>query len=151
LKTYVLPRKLLSQIDEVLARRPDSRHSPLQAVVDLLHYGRNYFFTGAYLRAEDLSEEQSYTLPEKPHPAETKAKELEATAELIVPIKIGVHVLGMLKVQSMRALGGADRVLIEATAKRLARFLSWDGRYLMRHLRESSRARNTPNAHSAKA
>jgi hypothetical protein len=148
LKTYVLPRKLLSEIDEVLAQRPNPRRSPLQAVVDLLHEGRNYFFTGAFLRAEDLTQEQTFARQQRERHHHVANIEVTKKSEFAAPIKIGVHVLGLLKVESGRpdGISSQDRVLIEAVAERLARFLSTDGRYLLRRLRESVRAENAKSA-----
>jgi len=64
----------------------------------------------------------------------------ETQSELTVPIKIGVHVLGVINVENDRrnALGNEDRVLIEQVAARVARYLESSGRYLLRRVREAT-------------
>ena len=60
MKIYVPPRKLLPEIDELLAQRPNPRRSPLQAVVDVLYEGRPYFISkalaGRYIRLVVLAD-----------------------------------------------------------------------------------------------
>ena len=145
MKTYTAPRKLLSQIDDILKKRPDPQRSPLQEVVDTLQHGRHYYFVGAFLRVEDLIQEQSYNRGTNQRHGE------ESLAEVVVPISIGVHELGAIQVQSESAISTQDRVLLAAVADKLARFLSTNGRYLLRRLRETAKEDSAKNAHSAKA
>ena len=65
-----------------------------------------------------------------------------------MPIKIAVHVLGVIDVESEQpnAFGVEDRVLIEAVARRLARYLESGGKYLLRHARESVKQQNAQGA-----
>ena len=143
MKTYTAPRQLLSQIDEILKQRPDPQRSPLQEVVDSLQHGRHYYFVGAFLRVQDFTDEQSYHRP--------PSGERTHMEELVVPIRIGVHELGAIQVQSERAISRQERILLEAVAKKLARFLSSNGRYLLRRLREAAKEHSEESAQSAKA
>ena len=71
-----------------------------------------------------------------------------------VPIRIGTRVLGVITVASgcARALSIEDRVLLERVAARLARFLTSNGRYILRHAREAAAGDDgTPSARSARS
>jgi len=58
----------------------------------------------------------------------------ETRSELVMPIKIGAHVSGVIDVESDRlnAFSFQDRVLLHKIATLLARFLAGPGKYLMK-------------------
>ncbi len=64
----------------------------------------------------------------------------QTQAEIATPIKIAGRVLGVLDAESDRRNGfsGEDRVLLKGVAGTLALFLTGDGKYLVRKLRESA-------------
>jgi putative methionine-R-sulfoxide reductase with GAF domain len=64
----------------------------------------------------------------------------ETRSELIVPIKIGAHVIGVIDVESDRrdAFSFKDRVLLREAAAALARFLVGPGKYLVMKAREAA-------------
>ncbi|MGB9104194.1 MAG: GAF domain-containing protein [Terriglobales bacterium] len=66
----------------------------------------------------------------------------ETRSELVMPIKIGVHVSGVIDVESDRlnAFSYKDRVLLQKVAIVLAKFLSGRGKYLVRKVREAAHA-----------
>ncbi len=66
----------------------------------------------------------------------------ETRSELVMPIKIGVHVSGVIDVESDRlnAFAYKDRVLLQKVATALAKFLSGGGKYLVMKAREAAHA-----------
>jgi putative methionine-R-sulfoxide reductase with GAF domain len=64
----------------------------------------------------------------------------ETRSELVVPAKIGNHVLAVIDVESARpsAFAYQDRVLLRRTAAAIARFLADEGCYLMLEARETA-------------
>ncbi len=64
----------------------------------------------------------------------------ETRSELVVPAKIGNHVLAVIDVESGRAGAFAydDLVLLRRTAEAVAKFLAGEGRYLMLEARETA-------------
>jgi putative methionine-R-sulfoxide reductase with GAF domain len=66
----------------------------------------------------------------------------ETRSELVTPIKIGAHVIGVIDVESERlnAFAFEDRVLLRELATVLARYLSGRGRYLVMKAREAAPA-----------
>lgn len=63
----------------------------------------------------------------------------QTLSEIVVPIKIGSRVLGVIDVESDRhnAFAYADRVLLTQVAKRLTRYLGGAGKYLLLEARET--------------
>jgi putative methionine-R-sulfoxide reductase with GAF domain len=63
-------------------------------------------------------------------------------SELVMPIKIGVHVSGVIDVESDRlnAFSFQDRVLLQQIATVLARFLAGPGKHLIMKAREAAHA-----------
>jgi putative methionine-R-sulfoxide reductase with GAF domain len=59
--------------------------------------------------------------------------------ELAVPIKMAAHVLGVLDVKSSR-LTASDNILVHEVAHLIARFLTSNGKYLVRKVRESEQS-----------
>jgi len=66
----------------------------------------------------------------------------ETRSELVMPIKIGVHVSGVMDVESDRpnAFAFQDRVLVGEIAAVLARFLAGPGKFLVMKARQASHA-----------
>ncbi|MGA2001143.1 MAG: GAF domain-containing protein [Terriglobales bacterium] len=66
----------------------------------------------------------------------------ETRSELVMPIKIGAHVSGVIDVESDRlnAFSFQDRVLLHKIATLLARFLAGPGKYLIMKARQAAHA-----------
>ena len=175
MKTYRSARDLLKQIDQLLAARPafQKNSSPLDQVVEILYGGRQYFWIGIYLVAGEAVVRESFRGPVPPcHTVALGVGNVgtagesglmkvipdvsadptysmcfaETKSEIVVPIRIGQHVLGVIDVESDRinAFGGQDRVLLKQVAERLARFLQNQGKYLLRKAREAGQTRSVP-------
>ena len=149
------------------------RTSPLDEVVEALFDARHYFWIGIYLVIGEQVVRQAFRGPVPPcHafafgvgnvgtagqsgivkviPDVTQDPTysvcfLETKSEIVVPIKIAGKVLGVIDVESDRenAFGKTDRVLLEDVARRLARFFTSRGRYLVRHAREAAEGSGGP-------
>jgi putative methionine-R-sulfoxide reductase with GAF domain len=153
--------------------RGSGGENPLQDVIDVLYEGRHYFWIGIYLVLREKVVRQVFRGPVAPCfefafgkgnvgttgqrgitkviPDVTKDATysmcfVETKSEIVVPIKIGTTVLGVIDVESDRpsAFGSEDRVLLEEVAHQLARFLTTNGKFLIRKAREK-----TPHAPTA--
>jgi hypothetical protein len=134
LKVYSPTRQLLADVECLLAaNRPDAHGSPLEDVINLLCRGRHYAWVGIFLAIAEVATQPSMatgslgevTLPE------TRSK-------ILVTMKLASRELGVLSVESDRenAFGTQDRVLLEAVADTLGRFLVGNGKYLVRRARK---------------
>jgi hypothetical protein len=134
LKVYSPTRQLLADVECLLAaNRPDAHRSPLEDVINLLCRGRHYASVGIFLAIAEVATQPSMatgslgevTLPE------TRSK-------ILVTMKLASRELGVLSVESDRenAFGTQDRVLLEAVADTLGRFLVGNGKYLVRRARK---------------
>jgi putative methionine-R-sulfoxide reductase with GAF domain len=150
-----------------------SQTSPLDEVVETLFDGRHYFWIGIYLVIGEQVVRQAFrgpvppchafafgvgnvgttgqsgvvkVIPDVTQDPTYRVCFLETRSEIVVPIKIAGKVLGVIDVESDRenAFGKADRVLLENVAKRLARFFTGRGRYLVRRAREAAEAAGGP-------
>ena len=140
----------------------------LDEIVEELHEGRHYFWTGLYLAAGDKVVRQCFRGPVPPchsfqlgvgNVGTTGQKGvtkiipdvsadptysmcfLETKSEIVVPVKIGTRILGVIDVESDRLNGfsSQERALLEQTAEQIARFLTTDqGKLLLRKAREQS-------------
>ena len=140
----------------------------LDEVVEKLHEGRRYFWTGLYLAAGNKVVRQCFRGPVPPchsfqlgvgnvgttgQTGVTKVIAdvssdptysmcfLETKSEIVVPVKIGTRILGVIDVESDRlnAFSSQERALLEQTAEQIARFLTTDqGKLLLRKAREQS-------------
>lgn len=155
-----------------------SKKTPLDEVVNVLYRDRHYFWIGIYLVAGNKVVRQAFRGPVPPcHTFEfgkgnvgttgqTGVSKVipdvtadptysmcfvETKSEIVVPIKISTRILGVIDVESDKpnAFGAKDRILLKEVAKRLARFLSVRGRYLVRRAAEKSGAAQTAVAHAA--
>lgn len=151
-----------------------SRTSLLEEVVETLFDGRHYFWIGIYLVVGEQVVRQAFrgpvppchafafgvgnvgttgqsgilkVVPDVTHDPTYRVCFLETKSEIVVPIKIAGKVLGVIDVESDRenAFGKTDRVLLENVARRLARFFTSRGRYLVRHAREAAEAAGGPS------
>jgi hypothetical protein len=105
----------------------------LEDVINLLCRGRHYASVGIFLAIAEVATQPSMatgslgevTLPE------TRSK-------ILVTMKLASRELGVLSVESDRenAFGTQDRVLLEAVADTLGRFLVGNGKYLVRRARK---------------
>ncbi len=140
--------------------------SPLDEVAGLLRTSRGYFAVTIYLEAGDrllrmasagpASRCESMRMGEGNvgQAAKTAQAKLspdvsrdpqyvkvfdETRSELVTPVKIGTHVIGVVDVESERVNGLSyeDHALLDQVAPRLARFLSGRGKYLVMKAREA--------------
>jgi hypothetical protein len=159
-KAHPSPRVLVAEAKRVLdSWRPTNRHSPLDEVLELLEDGRRYESLSVYLV---LGERVNLVAHRGNAPASdslafgesnigsvakngiTKSKDIsvgdpKGRPELAVPIKLAARVLGVLNVESSR-LSAADNILVHEVAHLIARFLTSNGKHLVRKAREAAAA-----------
>lgn len=156
-KAHPTPRVLVAEAKRVLdGWRPSEKHSPLDEVVALLAEGRGYEFLSVYLVLGDrvklvarhgntpASDSVSFGEGNVGSVAKngiTKGKDISSSGpntqpELAVPIKLAARVLGVLDVQSSR-LTASDNILVHEVAHLIARFLTSNGKHLVRKAREA--------------
>jgi L-methionine (R)-S-oxide reductase len=145
------------------------QESPLQQAANLLQSGRNYHAVTIYLEAggrvwrvasappnagcdfmrlgEGNVGQAAQTGAAKVVPDVSRDPQYvkvfpETRSELVMPIKIGAHVIGVIDAESDRenAFAYEDRVLLEKVATALARYLSGHGKYLVMKAREAATA-----------
>jgi putative methionine-R-sulfoxide reductase with GAF domain len=140
LKTYRPARELLGQIEELLASREPqtTRRSPLDEVIRLLSEGRHYAWVGIYLAVGDRKPKS--LLGKGDAAQESHHKPGAKSPKLLLPIKIGAHEVGAIEVESAHpfAIANQDRVLIEKVAQALARYLTGNGKWVVRRVREAA-------------
>ena len=135
MKAYCSTRQLLADVDGVLAAsQPSFHHSPLEDVIELLCRGRHYAWVGIFLAVGENAPKHSLgagsDTPDQVTLPETRSK-------ILISMRLASRELGLLSVESDRenAFGAEDRVLLEAVADALARFLTGRGKYLARRAR----------------
>lgn len=132
---YRTGRDVLAEIDGVLAQKPAQwRNSPLDEVTGILSAARPYAWIGIYLLVNDVAQREAFR---GPAPDARVVRAPEHAGQLVVPIRLGIRVLGVLEVAGEQ-LGPRERVFLKGVATRLARFLSTNGKWLMRKVRESA-------------
>lgn len=125
MQRYQNRREILREVERVLATTAGQwRNSPLDEVAGILARGRHYEWVGIYLRINESG------------PGEAQ----RAAPALVAPIHVGRRMLGAIEAAGAR-LGHEDRLLLKEVAARLARFLSGNGKWLVRKLREAAAAR----------
>ena len=170
-KHYRSAHDLIASITELLSSKSaDSPQDTLEKVLKQLHSGRGYFWIGIYLAAGDKVVRQCYRGPEPPchsfalgvgnvgTAGQTGVLKVipdvsadptysmcfrETKSEIVLPIKVGSRILGVIDVESDRldAFSSQERVLLQQVAERLARFLTTDqGKRLSRKAREQAKA-----------
>jgi GAF domain-containing protein len=173
-RRYRSPHDLISSLNSLLAYKPGVHSDQvLEDVVEQLYEGRGYFWIGIYLAAGDEVIRQCFRGPVPPchsfalgvgNVGTTGQKGIvkvipdvsadptysmcfiETKSEIVLPIKIGSRILGVIDVESDRldAFGSQERVLLEQVAELLARYLTTDqGKLLLRKAREKSHAAKT--------
>lgn len=141
LRTYRSARELLSEVKRTLdASKPSFQASPLDDVIELICRGRHYTWMGIYLAVGPRTSQQLLGAGGDTHLTQMALP--ETRSKILVPIKLAGRQLGILDVESDRenAFGAEDRVLLEDVARRLARFLSGPGKYLVRKARKTEAA-----------
>ena len=139
MKVYRSTRQLLADVERLLAAsRPSAHHSPLEDVIDLLCRGRHYAWVGIFLAVGENTPQQSLGAGSDA-PGEVALP--ETRSKILISMKLASRELGVLSVESDRenAFGAEDRVLLEAVADVLARFLAGRGKYLARKARTDAR------------
>ena len=135
MKVYRSTRQLLADVEGLLAAsRPSAHHSPLEEVIDLLCRGRHYAWAGIFLAVGENAR-QPWLGAGRDAPGEVTLP--ETRSKILISMKLAARELGVLSVESDRenAFGVEDRVLLEAVAGILARFLTGRGKYLARKAR----------------
>jgi hypothetical protein len=164
-KSHPVPRVLVAETKTVLdAWRPSDKHSPLDRVLQVLAEGRRYESLSIYLVLADAARlvshvgdapaNGSYAFGEGDVGAAakngiTRVKDIAASAagskpELAVPIKLAARVMGVLHVASSR-LSASDNILVHEVAHLIARFLTSNGKHLVRKAREKAAAEASGN------
>jgi GAF domain-containing protein len=134
---------VLAAIREKLAlARTSKPQEILDAIVAALCEGRGYAWTGIYLAVENRGTWQAAS-----GSAPMSIDVGEVKAEIAVPIKLGVRTLGLIVVDTGKAVGSApgvarqERALLQRTAKLVAQYLTTDrAKQLLRKAREKARA-----------
>ncbi len=136
-KTYRSAKQVLSEIQPLMKELRPSPHQPsvLVRVVKLLHDARNYEKVGISLEAGGQVVRSAVCGPD----LESSAS--QGHRDLTMPIQLLTQHLGTLRAKSHAGFTGEDRVLLKETAALLARYLTTNGRYLMRKAREAARER----------
>lgn len=142
MKTYLLPRKLVAQIKQLIATDKPSPRPPsaLVRILKVLCEGRHYERAGIFLAVNGREVPRAF--------GGTQAAAGELRPELIVPIKIATYSIGSLRVQPApgRTFSSQERILLHQVAKILALYLSGKGKYLVRKTREALREAAAPAA-----
>ncbi len=165
MRSYRSASELKTEIGRLLAEaKPRKGESPLERVVETLYEGRHYFWIGIYLVLGEQVVRQAFRGPVPPCHAFAFGKGnvgttgqkgitkvipdvaadptysmcfLETKSEIVVPLRIAGRTLGVIDVESDKpnAFPSEERVLLEDVARDLARFLTSNGRYLVREVR----------------
>ena len=135
MKVYRPTRQLLADVECLLAAsRPSAHHSPLDDVIDLLCRGRHYAGGGIFLAVGEHTPQQSLGAGGD---APIEVVLPVTRSKILISIKLASRELGVLSLESDRenGFGADDRVLLEAVADVLGRFLAGRGKYLARKAR----------------
>lgn len=140
MKTYRPAPAVIAEIERLLAaNQPAFHQSPLDEVIDVLSKARHYAWVGIYLVAADSPQ----LLGSSGGSGPTAMALPESRTRILVAMKIAGREIGMIAAESEReeAFGREDRVLLDAVANILARFLTGRGKYLVRRARERASER----------
>ncbi len=134
--SYRNSAQLLSEIDKVLAQTPaEWRRSPLDEVADILFHARQYRWVGIYLLADEAAQRQAVC---GPMPDSVHSRGVSAGQEIVIPIRRGIRVLGVIELSGGESLRAEDRHMLKEVAHRLGNFLTGKGKWLVRQIRESA-------------
>ena len=169
-KNYRSAHDLLASLRQLFTPKRSNAAEVLDGVVEQLYQGRRYFWIGIYLAAGNKVMRQCFRGPVPPchsfalgvgnvgtagQTGITKVIAdvstdptysmcfMETKSEIVLPIKIGSRVIGVIDVESDRldAFSSQERALLEQVAEMLARYLTTDqGKLLLRKAREKSSA-----------
>ena len=169
LKELLLPKRS-AKTERLVTKRRAKPGSTLDKIVDQLYQGRGYFWIGIYLAAGNKVIRQCFRGPVPPchsfalgignvgttgQTGITKVIPdvsadptysmcfVETKSEIVLPIKIGSRILGVIDVESDRldAFSGQEHALLQQVAEMLARYLTTNqGKLLSRRAREKSAA-----------
>ncbi len=149
---------LVGEVNGVLnSWRPSDKHSPLDQVLELLAEGRGYECLSIYLVLADAAKLVSHVGDTPACDSHafgqgdvggaakngiTRVKDIGLSGagskpELAVPIKLAARVLGVLHVASSR-LAASDNILVHEVAHLIARFLTSNGKHLVRKARTNA-------------
>jgi GAF domain-containing protein len=167
---YRSARDVVGDIQRVLDAKPKPRSATaLDQTVEMLYLNRGYFWIGIYLVLGEKVVRQCFRGPVPPchefafgkgNVGTTGQKGLmkvipdvsedptysmcfiETKSEVVVPIKIAGRTLGVIDVESDRlnAFSPQERVLLKTVARKLARYLTSNGKWLVRRAREQQAA-----------
>lgn len=129
MKRYRPVSQLLAEIEQVLEAKYSPRSHPVEQVLGILQEGRNYSHASVFLALESR-EQRQFAGKEL-----TPAASAEGTIRrIVVPIKLPGVMLGVLHVETKRPNGffSTDRMFLVQVAARLARFLTTNGKYVLR-------------------
>jgi putative methionine-R-sulfoxide reductase with GAF domain len=131
-KRYSPTHELLTNIERILhSNRPSLHGSPLDKIVDLLHRGRHYKWTGIYVAVGPDRATPEAALNNDSQPAQIALS--ETRSKILVSMQLTGREYGILAVESEREeFRPEDRIFLENVAYLLARFLAGTGRYLVR-------------------
>jgi hypothetical protein len=134
-KTYHSPRAIVAEIKRLMAADKPSPRPPsaLARVAKALCEGRHYLAAGIFLTIDGREILRAFSGPQ--------GAASPQGAGFAVPIKIGSHTLGSLRVQLApgRAASFQERVLLHKVAEMLALYLTGKGKFLVRKAREALR------------
>lgn len=169
-KHYRSAHDLLTSLRQLFAPKRSNAAKVLDGALEQLYQGRGYFWIGVYLAAGNKVVRQCFRGPVPPchsfalgvgnvgttgQTGVTKVIPdvstdptysmcfVETKSEIVLPIKIGSRILGVIDVESNHpdAFSSQERALLEQVAEMLARYLTTDqGKLLLRKAREKSNA-----------
>ncbi len=132
-KPYRSPREVVGEVERVLAAKysPHSP-SPLERVVSLLREKRHYSWAAIYLKIAGASVREAVSGP----------AEAPTTSQAVATMRMATRELGRIEIRSDHAdaFTGEDKVLLKELAVILARYLTGNGKYLVRKAGEAAAA-----------
>jgi hypothetical protein len=131
-KAFRSPREVVGEVQRLLAAKYSPQApSPLKRVVSLLREERHYSWAAIYLKIGEASVREAASGPAEAPSASQASAIIRMTREL-----------GRIEIRSEHAdaLTSEDRVLMKELAVILARYLTGDGKYLVRKAREAASA-----------
>ena len=131
-KSYRSPREVVGEVQRLLAAKYSPQApSPLERVVRLVCEERHYPWAAIYLKIAEGSVRE----------AASGRAEAPTASQASATIRMATRELGRIEIRSEHAdaFTGEDKVLLKELAVILARYLTGDGKYLVRKAREAAR------------